>query len=82
MIPLKNDEEDKAETYRVYIRTSAVGLEVVLSIVVGVGLGWLAERYFPITPWGLVAGFIFGTLAAGRRLYIFVKKYLKSESQK
>jgi F0F1-type ATP synthase assembly protein I len=63
--------------YREYIKAGAIGLEVGLSIIVGGGMGYIAERYFDISPWGLIIGAVFGMVAAGRTLYRFSKKYLK-----
>lgn len=63
--------------YREYLKTSALGLEIGLSIVVGAGFGYLSERYFDIAPWGIIIGAAFGISAAGRTLYRFSKKYLK-----
>jgi F0F1-type ATP synthase assembly protein I len=69
--------KEKADAYKDYIKTSAVGLEVGLSIVVGISAGFFVDRYFHCEPWGIVGGFIIGAAAAGKRLYSFSKKYLK-----
>ncbi|MEI6791571.1 MAG: AtpZ/AtpI family protein [Myxococcaceae bacterium] len=63
--------------YRDYLKTSVLGLEIGLSILVGGGLGYLTERYFDISPWGLIIGAGFGVATAGRTLYRFSKRYLK-----
>ncbi len=73
---LKEWQKHQAEAYRTYLRTSAVGLEFGLSIVVGALLGYFADKYFDSAPWGLLIGVIIGSIAAGKRLYIFAKKYL------
>ncbi len=70
-------KKQDAEAYRVFIRTSAIGLEVGLSIVVGFFLGHTVDRYAGTKPWGSIIGFVFGVLAAGKTLYTFSKKYLK-----
>ena len=75
-----NSREEKAEAYKTYIRTSAVGLEVGLSVIVGVVGGYFADKYFGSSPYGLFLGFIIGAIAAGRRLYTFSKQYLKENS--
>ena len=69
--------QDKAKAYREYIRTSAIGLEVGLSIVVGLAIGYFIEKHYQIAPWGIVGGLVLGCAAATRRLWIFSKKYLK-----
>lgn len=40
-----------------------VGIELIAALVVGVGLGWLADRYLGTRPWGLLAGFFLGSAA-------------------
>jgi ATP synthase protein I len=75
----RKEREEMKETYKTYIRTSAVGLEVGLSVVVGALLGYFADRYFQTRPYGLMIGFVVGILAAGKRLYGFAKQYLKDE---
>ena len=46
-----------------------VGLEVVLSVVVGLFLGSWLDRRFGTTPWITVAGVVYGVAAAARALY-------------
>src|SRR5579864_6141605 len=40
-----------------------IGIELVAALVVGLGLGWLADRYIGTRPWGLVVGFFVGSAA-------------------
>lgn len=63
--------------YRDYLKAGAIGLEVGLSILVGGALGYGVERYFDVSPWGLIIGAGFGMAAAARTLYRFSKRYLK-----
>ena len=59
---------DGAESMGRSARAMSVGIRVlsefVAAILVGVFLGWLIDRWFGTTPWGLV-GFLFLGLAAG-----------------
>lgn len=44
---------------------STIGLSLMVAILVGTGLGWLADTYLlhkPATPWGLITGFFVGTI--------------------
>jgi len=77
----RKEKEEMRETYKTYIRTSAVGLEVGLSVVVGALLGYFADRHFNIRPYGLITGFVIGVLAASKRLYKFAKDYMKEEKK-
>ena len=74
---LKEWQQSQAKAYRTYLRTSAVGLEFGLSIVVGALLGYFIDKYFKSAPYGLIIGVVIGSIAAGKRMYIFVKKYLE-----
>ena len=72
----KRSDEDR-KLYKEYIKTSAAGLEVGLSIVVGVLAGHYFDRYFATDPYGLIVGLLIGVGAAAKRLYKVVKKYVK-----
>lgn len=69
--------EERAEIYRTYIRTSAVGLEVGLSLIVGIVGGYLVDQYASTSHYGLFIGLTIGAIAAGKRLYTFSRQYLK-----
>ncbi|MES2503570.1 MAG: AtpZ/AtpI family protein [Myxococcota bacterium] len=70
-----------SDFYRSYIKASVIGLEIGLCVIVGGALGYVAERYFDISPWGLITGACLGIAAAGRTLYRFSKDYLKENPQ-
>lgn len=40
-----------------------VGVELVSALAVGVGLGYLADRYIGTRPWGVIVGFFLGAAA-------------------
>lgn len=47
-----------------------VGTDLLASLVVGGGLGWLVDSYlFDSSPWGLVAGLCLGLVAGIRNAY-------------
>ena len=44
----------------------SIGTNLVAAIIVGTGLGWLVDKYLlhsTTTPWGLIVGFLLGTVA-------------------
>jgi len=47
-----------------------LGTELLASVVVGGGLGWLADTYlFASAPWGLVVGLVLGVAAGILNVY-------------
>jgi hypothetical protein len=43
-----------------------IGISLAVSIGVGAGLGWLVDKYLlgsPMTPWGLIVGFLLGVFS-------------------
>ena len=72
--------QKRAEAYRSYIKTSAVGLEFGLAIVIGTGLGYAVDRYFATSPYGVIVGAIVGSIAAAKRIWLFSKRYLDREN--
>jgi F0F1-type ATP synthase assembly protein I len=78
---LKSWRQNQAEAYKTYIKTSAVGLEVGLSIAVAALLGYFADKYFESSPWGMIIGVVIGSIAAGKRLWMFSKSYLEKNKK-
>lgn len=68
-----------SEVYKSYVKTSAVGLEFGLSIVLCALVGYACDNYFSSSPYGLIAGCIIGFLAGIKRLWIFSKEYIKKK---
>ena len=70
-------EASKSYLYKIYIMTSSVGLEIVLSIAIGIFAGlWIDKRY-QSSPWGLLAGACIGAMSAGRSLITFTRRHLR-----
>ena len=59
-------------------RHSTVGLEIVLSILMGTGLGYLADRKFETAPILMVLGALYGVGAAIRAAHRAHKQSLKA----
>ena len=47
-------------------RYASVGIEIGVSIVLGMGIGWWIDVEFDVGPWGLFIGMAFGMAAAVR----------------
>ena len=54
----KNWRKEKANLYKTYIRTSAVGLEVCISLLICVILGFLLDRWLKIEPICIIFGML------------------------
>lgn len=50
-------------------RGMQMGMELVAGVLAGALLGWLVDRWFSLSPWGLIAGFILGTAAGFLNVY-------------
>ncbi len=69
--------KEKASVYKEYVKASVIGLEVGLSLIIGIVCGFFFDRHFVTDPWGIIVGALLGAGAAGRSLYRFSKTYLK-----
>ncbi len=58
------DEADRAATASGYANGIRLSSELVAGVAVGGGLGWLIDRWFGISPWGLLIFLMLG-FAAG-----------------
>jgi ATP synthase protein I len=59
--------------WRRYLRFSSLGIELGLSVMIGlIGGQWL-DKYFGTAPWLLLAGLLFGMAAGFRSMYRALK---------
>ena len=64
------ESEPDSETTRKGLDAYAAVTTLIGGILFFLGIGWLADKYFLTTPWGMVAGIIFGSIIG---FYQFVK---------
>lgn len=51
-------------------RDAGTGYDLVANIIVGLGLGWLAQWFWPaVRPWGYGAGIILGTFSGFYQIF-------------
>ena len=55
MKKMLEDIKKEGKLIKIITRLSAIGLELVFSIMIGVGLGVLFDNFFNTRPWGLLA---------------------------
>ncbi|MDY7033717.1 MAG: AtpZ/AtpI family protein [Thermodesulfobacteriota bacterium] len=58
-------------------RYSAIGLEMGLSIVIGLAIGWWLDRLFGTKPWLSLVFLIFGLVAGFRSLFRLLRDVKK-----
>jgi ATP synthase protein I len=46
-----------------------MGVELVAGVLAGALLGWLVDRWFGLSPWGIIIGFMLGTAAGFLNVY-------------
>lgn len=66
--------EDKKEIFRLLYKFSAVGIEMGLSVVIGLLMGFYLDRYFKTQPWLTILFIIFGIAAAFKAVLRAVKE--------
>ncbi|MBV1715550.1 MAG: AtpZ/AtpI family protein [Desulfarculus sp.] len=74
-----------SETTREYLlilaRASSMGISMVLATVMGLGAGWLVDKYFDTHPWGFFIGLVVGIVAGFRNVYILYKRTERSQER-
>ncbi len=53
-------DKEKGSLLKELVRLSAVGLELVLSIFIGLGIGLLIDKELNTSPWGMMLFFFLG----------------------
>jgi F0F1-type ATP synthase assembly protein I len=53
---------------------SGIGLQLAVTVLVGLGLGYLADRAFHTSPWFLLVGLLLGVVGGG---YSVVRRLMK-----
>jgi ATP synthase protein I len=75
-------EEDKKKFYRQFARISAIGLEMGLSVAVGLAIGYLLDSYFDTKPWLTIIFLMLGIVAGFRSLFSLAREIGKSGRKK
>jgi len=70
-------EGDKTEIFKALLTYGTLGLEMGLSVAIGIGIGYYLDRYFRTSPILTLVFLIFGVAAGMKRLYQVWKKVEK-----
>jgi ATP synthase protein I len=63
------DKDDRRQLFRELGRYGALGLEMAISVVIGMGIGWYLDKRLGTAPWLMVLWIGFGFAAGVRSLY-------------
>jgi len=75
-------EENQKKLYKKIMRSSAIGLEMGVSVAIGVAIGYFLDRYFHTGPWLTLIFLFLGIAAAFRALFSLTKRLDRNESRK
>jgi ATP synthase protein I len=78
----RQDSDDKKEAARSMLAYSGLGIEMGLSIVIGIGIGYYLDSYFGTKPVLTIIFMFLGIVAGFRRLYMIWKALDKEDKQK
>jgi ATP synthase protein I len=76
------DSDDKKEGARAMLAYSSLGIEMGLSVVIGIGIGYYLDSYFGTKPVLTIIFMFLGIIAGFRRLYMIWKALDKEDKQK
>ncbi len=63
------DQQDRKAFFRELGKYSALGLEMALSVVIGMGVGYYLDRWLGTAPWLMIVWISLGFAAGVRSLY-------------
>ena len=69
-----NDRQDRKAFYRELGRYSALGFEMALSVLIGLGIGYYLDKWLGTEPWLMILWLAFGFAAGVRSLYRAAKR--------
>ena len=65
----RENRQDRKAFFRELGKYSALGLEMALSVVIGLGIGYYLDKWLGTTPWLMILWIGFGFAAGVRSLY-------------
>ena len=76
-----NDTNDKKEMFASLMTYGTLGLEMGISLVVGLAIGYFLDRHFKTSPVFTIVFMMFGLAAGMKRLYSLWKKAEKEDER-
>jgi len=66
---MNDDRQDRKAFFRELARYSALGFEMALSVLIGLGIGYYLDKWLGTAPWLMIIWLGFGFAAGFRSLY-------------
>ncbi|MEJ2200069.1 MAG: AtpZ/AtpI family protein [Desulfuromonadaceae bacterium] len=73
--------ENKYQLYKSLGFLSSVGISMVASTLIGLGMGWWLDKKFDTNPWFTLIFLGFGIVSAFRNVYILTARELRRQKQ-
>ncbi|MCX5813802.1 MAG: AtpZ/AtpI family protein [Proteobacteria bacterium] len=73
--------DNKNNVVRSLISFSSLGLEMGLSVAIGIGMGYFLDSYFKTSPYLTILFMLFGIVAAFKTIYMLLKKVKKEDER-
>lgn len=77
-----NDRQDRKAFFRELGRYSALGFEMALSVVIGLGIGYYLDKWLGTAPWLMILWLGFGFAAGVRSLYRAAKRSEREQEER
>ena len=76
-----NDRQERRAFFRELGRYSALGFEMALSVLIGMGIGYYLDKWLGTAPWLMIVWLGFGFAAGVRSLYRAAKRVEAEQEQ-
>jgi len=73
--------DSKKEIVKSLISYSSLGLEMGISVAIGIAIGYFLDKYFKTSPYLTIIFMIFGIVAAFKSIYELIKKTEKEDGR-
>lgn len=67
--------EEKATQYRKALRSSVLGLEIMIFVLMGGGIGYYIDNQYETTPWAFWIGSFIGISGAVKTMVVVIREY-------
>jgi ATP synthase protein I len=73
--------DNKREVVRSLLSYSSLGIEMGLSVAIGIGIGYFLDKFFKTAPYLTIIFMILGIVAAMKTIYTLLKKIEKENER-